>query len=176
MPNNIRIIEALLAKSSNGFLKGHGTREVSDAFSIPMRTVHRIWDQGKKCLNQGIPIDVLSQKFKRGRKKKQVDVSSLQDQPISERGNSKMWQHFRVSKSKVQSVKRDGTITRVSNTVKPYLTELNKKERLKWCFSMLDPRTIPADPVFKGMFDYVFIDEKWFNITRKNERYYTVPE
>jgi hypothetical protein len=40
---------------------------------------------------------------------------------------------------------------------------------------MLDPRTIPSEPLFKGMFDYVFIDEKWFNITNKTARYYSVP-
>ncbi|XP_062208383.1 uncharacterized protein LOC133909852 [Phragmites australis] len=40
---------------------------------------------------------------------------------------------------------------------------------------MLDPLSIPNDPMFKGLFDFVFIDEKWFNITRKTERYYTIP-
>lgn len=39
---------------------------------------------------------------------------------------------------------------------------------------MLDP-SVPNDPVFKGLFDYVFIDEKWFYITRKALRYYIVP-
>jgi hypothetical protein len=27
-----------------------------------------------------------------------------------------------------------------------------------------------------SLFDFVFIDEKWFNITRKTERYYKVPD
>ena len=40
---------------------------------------------------------------------------------------------------------------------------------------MLDPNSIPHDPVFRGLFDYVFIDEKWYYITRKSSRYYTVP-
>jgi hypothetical protein len=40
---------------------------------------------------------------------------------------------------------------------------------------MLDPRTIPSEPLFKGMLDYMFIDEKWFNITNKTARYYSVP-
>ena len=71
-------------------------------------------------------------------------------------------------------MKREGIIKRVSNSIKPYLTDKNKKDRLKWCLSMLDPMSIPNDPVFKGLFDFVFIDEKWFNITRKTERYYTV--
>jgi hypothetical protein len=59
----------------------------------------------------------------------------------------------------------------VSNSLKPFLIDKNK-ERLKWCVSMLDPRSIPHDPVFKGLFDFIIINEKWFNIARRMERYY----
>jgi hypothetical protein len=63
-------------------------------------------------------------------------------------------------------MKREGVIERVSNSIKPFLTDKNK-EWLKWCISMLDPWGIPHNPIFKGLFDFIFIDEKWFNITRK---------
>jgi hypothetical protein len=72
-------------------------------------------------------------------------------------------------------MKREGIIKRVSNTIKPYLTEKNKKDQLKWCLLMIDPMSIPHDPIFKGLFDHVFIDEKWYYITRKIERYYSIP-
>jgi hypothetical protein len=72
-------------------------------------------------------------------------------------------------------MKREGIIKRVSNSIKPYLTDKNKKDRLKWCLSMLDPRSIPHDPMFQGLFEYVFIDEKYYYLTRKTERYYTIP-
>jgi hypothetical protein len=68
-------------------------------------------------------------------------------------------------------MKREGIIKRVSNSIKPYLTDKNKKDRLKWCLSMLDPRSIPHDPMFQGLFEYVFIDEKFYYLTRKTERY-----
>ncbi|KAL6615329.1 hypothetical protein ACP70R_037599 [Stipagrostis hirtigluma subsp. patula] len=80
-----------------------------------------------------------------------------------------------VSKSKLYSMKREGVIKRVSNIAKPYLTEKHKKDRLKWCLSMIDPRSIPHEPVFKNLFDYVFIDENWFYMTKEVERYYTIP-
>jgi hypothetical protein len=32
------------------------------------------------------------------------------------------------------------------------------------------------DPNFKDLFDFVFIDEKWFYISQKSERYYLLPE
>lgn len=52
VPNSIRkaVIDALLARATNSCLKGHETREVSEEFSIHIRTVQQIWDQGKKCL------------------------------------------------------------------------------------------------------------------------------
>jgi hypothetical protein len=40
---------------------------------------------------------------------------------------------------------------------------------------MLEPRSIPHDPMFQGLFNYVYIDEKWFNITKNTLRYYTTP-
>jgi hypothetical protein len=40
---------------------------------------------------------------------------------------------------------------------------------------MIDPSSVPHDPVFQGLFDYVFIEEKWHYITRKSERDCTVP-
>lgn len=40
---------------------------------------------------------------------------------------------------------------------------------------MLDPVSVPHEPMFKDMFDHVVIDEKWFFITRKTERYYSTP-
>lgn len=105
-----------------------------------------------------------------------VDVSKLQDIALSNRTTIEdVAKHLGVSKAKVQRMKKEGLIKRVSNSIKPYLTDKNKKDRLRWCLSMLDPRSVPNDPVFKGLFDYVFIDEKWFYITKKTLRYYTVP-
>lgn len=77
--------------------------------------------------------------------------------------------HFGVSKSKIQSMKKEGVTKRVSSTIKPFLTEKNKNDRLKWCLSMLDPVSVPHDYKFKGLFDHVIIDEKRFCITRETE-------
>jgi hypothetical protein len=72
-------------------------------------------------------------------------------------------------------MKRDGTIKCVSNSIKPYLIEKNKNDRLKWCLSMLDPVSLPHEPMFKDMFDHIVIDEKWFFVTMKTKRYYSTP-
>jgi hypothetical protein len=57
------------------------------------------------------------------------------------------------------------------------LKPANKTERLKFCISMLDENWITAPrPIFKEMDNIVHIDEKWFNMTQKNNTYYLLPE
>lgn len=58
------IFEALLAKARNGYLKGQETTEVSMQFSVPLRTVQRIWKKGKSCLDQGLLVGVSTFKCK----------------------------------------------------------------------------------------------------------------
>jgi hypothetical protein len=169
------IFEALLGRARSGHLKRSETREVSVQFSVPIRTVQRIWKKGKGCLDQGLGVDVSTEKSRCGCKKKVVDISKLQDIPLPSRTTIEdVAKHLGVSKTKVHRMKREGLIKRVSNTIKLYLTDNNKKDHLKWCLSMLDPRSVTNDPVFKGLFNYVFIDEKWFYITRKALRYYII--
>uniref|UniRef100_A0A0E0CML3 Uncharacterized protein n=1 Tax=Oryza meridionalis TaxID=40149 RepID=A0A0E0CML3_9ORYZ len=132
--------------------------------------------KGKACLDQGLAVNVSTGKSSCGRKKIEVDVSTLQDLPLLRRTTIQdVATHFGVSTSKVHKMKHEGTIKHVSNAMKPYLAEKNRVDRLKWCLAMLDPRSIPGDPIFKVLFNYIFIDEKWFNITRKTERYYVAP-
>lgn len=52
------------------------------------------------------------------------------------------------------------------------LREENKKERLQWCVSMLDKRTLPNEPKFLEMENIMHMDEKWFNTTSKYRKYY----
>ncbi|CAN6246034.1 unnamed protein product [Urochloa humidicola] len=132
------IFEALLGRAKNGNLKAGETKEVSIQFSVPIRTVQRIWKKGKNCLDQGLGVDVRTEKNRCGRKKKVVDVSKLQNVPLSSRTTiDDVAKHLGVSKAKVQRMKKEGLIRRVSNSIKPYLTDKNKKDRLRWCLCML---------------------------------------
>ncbi|GJN21230.1 hypothetical protein PR202_gb08691 [Eleusine coracana subsp. coracana] len=84
--------------------------------------------------------------------------------------------HLHVSKAKLILYMRKGLLRCHSNTIKPYLTEANKKTRLRWCVDMLDPESTPNDPQFKALFDHVFIDEKWFFFTQNSAKYYLLLE
>jgi hypothetical protein len=65
---------------------------------------------------------------------------------------------------------KSGVIRRTSNAIKPQLKEENKRSRLKFCLSMLEGT--PHDPLFKSMHNIIHIDEKWFSMTKKSEKYY----
>lgn len=55
------------------------------------------------------------------------------------------------------SVQRDDLKTRCSG-FNSALIEANKKERMKFCLSFIDPETRQFD----GMYDRIHVDEKWF--------------
>ncbi|XP_074290237.1 uncharacterized protein LOC141616967 [Silene latifolia] len=77
----LQIYQALLEKSHGGKLKRRTTTEVSNIFSVPIRTVQRIWKLGKN--NGG---DVKMKKKKRcGHPKLQVDIDRLMEIPLSQR-------------------------------------------------------------------------------------------
>lgn len=41
---------------------------------------------------------------------------------------------------------------------------------------MLEESSIPHDPIFKDMYNIIHIDEKWFYMTKKIEKYYMLPD
>jgi hypothetical protein len=50
------------------------------------------------------------------------------------------------------------------------------KERVRFCLQMLDILSLPDDiPTFKALYNVIYIDEKWFYRTKKNQIYYLAP-
>ena len=172
------IYQTLLARSNNGRLGKGVTREVASQFGLHIRTVQKIWKRGKESLAQGIVVNVTSRKRGRaGRKETPIDLEPLRNIPLNERMTLEtVSRRLHVGKAKLIRCMRKGLLRRHSNSIKPYLTEANKKTRLQWCVDMLDPDSTPNDPCFKDLFDHVFIDEKCFFLTQHSAKYYLLPE
>lgn len=86
-------------------MKGHETTEVLIEFSVHLRMIQRIWIKGKIFLDQGHLGNVNSAQSKCGRKKIQLDVSTLRDVPLWSRIMIEdVATHFGVSKAKVHSM------------------------------------------------------------------------
>ena len=172
-----QVYQALLARSNNGILHKKDTQIIADRFDLHLRTVQRIWRRGKTQLANSVLVVVSSLKKGRvGRKAIPIDLETLRDIPLKERMTIQdVCAKLNISKWKVQRYLRRGLLRRHSSSIKPYLTEGNKKTRLKWCIDMIE-RGLSGDPWFKDFFDFVFIDEKWFYLTQKSKMYYLLPE
>ncbi|CAN6195177.1 unnamed protein product [Urochloa humidicola] len=174
-----QLYEALVCRctSTNGRLAQEIVEEIASSFSISTRTVRRIWQCARQCFQKGADIDVSNKRSQCGRKRVQVDLSMLHGIPFSKRTTlDDLARHLKVSKSTLSRFKRKGLIRRHSNSIKPHLTEQNMRERLRWCISMLDPRSIHIDPIFRDFFNIVFIDEKCFYLMRRTGNYYLLPD
>ena len=172
-----QIYAALLERSDRGRLKRKATTIVAQIFQVSRYKVPRIWQRAKHCRAQGIPVDVRSRKPKRsGRKKLQIDLSEVLSVPLHRRSTIRsLAEAIGVKKSTLHRWFKKGLLRRHSSTLKPLLTEQNKRDRLQWCLSMLDPRTLPHEPKFRAMQNIIHMDEKWFNTTSKYTKYYMLP-
>ncbi len=62
-----------------------------------------------------------------------------------------------------------GILKRQSRKMKPILSEKHKKDRLKWCLSFINSRSL----MFSCMHNIVHIDQKWFYMTKAVKKEYT---
>ncbi|CAO1945877.1 unnamed protein product, partial [Urochloa humidicola] len=151
---------------------------VAEMLQVSRYQVQRVWRRVKECRAQGRLVDVSSRKPKNcGRKKIQADLSVVLNVPLRRRTTIRsLAEAIGVTKSTLHRWFKQGKLRRHSNTLKPLLTEANKKERLQWCIYMLDPRTLPNEPKFIEMENIIHLDEKWYNATKKDNTYYLLPE
>jgi DNA invertase Pin-like site-specific DNA recombinase len=156
-----QIYEALLERSNCGKLKKNTTNIVAEMFKVSKYQVRRVWRRAKQCRAQGIPVDVRSRRKNCGRKKKQIDLSPVLRVPWHRRRTLRsLGKEIGVHKSTVHRWFKAGHLQRHSSTLKPLLREDNKKDRLRWCLSMLDERTLPNEPKFREMYNIIHMDEK----------------
>ena len=172
-----QVYQALLARSKNGTLGKKDTRIVADQFGVHIQSVQRLWKRGKHQLAHNIPVVVASKKKGRcGRKAVPHDLEQLRNIPLKQRMTIEdVSSKLGMSKTRIQRYLKKGLLRCHSSSIKPYLTYTNKKTRLKWCVDMIE-QGLHGDPRFKDFFDLVFIDEKWFYLSQKSEKYYLLPE
>ncbi|XP_039789527.1 uncharacterized protein LOC120655657 [Panicum virgatum] len=110
--NHVRqqVYQALLMRSKNGKLGKNDTTIVGQQFGVKIRTVQRIWEQGKEQLAQNIPVNVHNRKRGRsGRKAIPIDLEKLRDIPLKNRMTIEdVARELGVSKSRIQSYLRKG--------------------------------------------------------------------
>jgi len=94
--------------------------------------VLRIWNNFKRCKAAGSQIDNKSKRaLNCGRKWVHVDLEQVKTIPLNKRTTTRsLASELHISNTKLHKVFKEGLISRHSSSMKPYLKEENKKERL----------------------------------------------
>ncbi|KAH0645564.1 hypothetical protein KY284_033448 [Solanum tuberosum] len=123
------IADWLLKESKEGKLKYGSLKQAGILFNKSRRTISRIWKQCKSSVDNGTPLDVSSKLVGRvGRKRVEVDINQVKETPLCRRTNIRSLAFtMNMAKSTVFRRIKDGTIRTHTNSIKPQLTEQNKK-------------------------------------------------
>ena len=123
----------MLTRSNNGTLHKKDTAFVAAQFGLHIRSVQRVWKRGKTQLKSNVPVVISSLKKGRvGRKAIPVDLEALRNIPLKERMTIEdVCAKLNMSKWKIQRYLKKGLIRRHSSSIKPYLTQANKRSRLQ---------------------------------------------
>ncbi|KAF8715545.1 hypothetical protein HU200_027203 [Digitaria exilis] len=171
-PNDfkIAIYLELLARTDPPVLHRGVTRQVALKFGVPERVVRRIWQNGQ---NAGGVSGVKNRLSNCGRKRVEIDPEAIKTIPLRQRTTFQDLAHaLGVKKMTLYNRYKENYFRRHTNDLKFSLTDDNKKSRVRYCLSMIEALYGSSDPSFKTMYNVVYIDEKWFYRTRRNQKYY----
>ncbi|RLN10845.1 hypothetical protein BBJ28_00010050 [Nothophytophthora sp. Chile5] len=156
-------------------------------FHVHRNTASRIWNLMKSALDDGAASDavtdqVLSRKRGNcGRKKKDYSAAleRVKQLPLHQRGSLRALASavgvprttlFRLLRDDDTSAGADGsgsgsaTKRTITNSIKPPLSEKNKRERLRFCAAKLRPNGL-----FDDMFNVVHVNTKWCSLPSRRE-------
>jgi hypothetical protein len=157
---------------------------VAQLLGISLRSVEKTW---KKAMDQEARNEVVDFSNNRkmcGRKRRELNLDERVPQvPLNQRGTLRaLARSLDIPYSTLQRRLTWGELRRHTSSLKPFQSKENKIKRLKFCISMVDETTTTtttttnAMPLFKKMENIIHIDEKWFDMTKRNRTYYLLPE
>lgn len=170
------ILLFLSQRHKDGRLVKGATEEAVTKFETSAQTIRRIWKLGRNgVLDPEKSCDVSSKKKGNCGRKKKWEPESLQDMasiPLHDRQTlGRLSVCVGIAKTSLWRLLQNGDIKRHSNSLKPLLSDENKRKRFEFARSFVD-----KNGIFDPMYNYVHIDEKWFYITRQQQRFYLLPE
>ncbi|VFQ71543.1 unnamed protein product [Cuscuta campestris] len=171
-----RIIEAILQNFKNGKLQHGSLKTVANEFNISPLWVRELWKAAKSQMARGEAVNVDCRwEGNSGQKGFNLDISMLIDIPFHQRKTLRALSHcLNVSTSTAYRLVKK-KIRRHSNAIKPHLCDEGKLKRVRYCLSLLSPTSLPNNPTFHHCYDYIHIDEKWFELRKPKKTFYTLP-
>lgn len=169
----IKACSLMQAASTNGKLHHGVLKKISSDFSVTRQTMALLWQKfngtEKKPLNT-FPLNIKRQPGS-GRLPK-YDIEELRAEvvklPLMQRKTIRdLAYSLKIPPSTMHRIVRDpdNGFRRHTSSLKPFLKESNKLERVLYAVSKIHGET------YQDMEDEVHVDEKWFFLTRVNESY-----
>jgi hypothetical protein len=169
----IRAVSLLQGAVENGQLRHGEISRVAEIFHVSRQAIHKLWkDFGGTA---GHPLIRSPQNVKRKPRSGRPRKYSTQDMrehvrtiPLKERKTVRdLAAKLSIPKSTLHDMMQedDNGYRRHSSALKPHLTEVNKVERVLYAIGKVDGEC------FKNMEDEVYVDEKWFYLTRDRQNY-----
>ncbi|XP_047312753.1 uncharacterized protein LOC124916061 [Impatiens glandulifera] len=167
----------ILESCINGVPPKRKFTEATRKFGYSRQTISAIWKTSMIQIQSGNPINVINRKrVKIQLKRLAFDPEKLKQVQVSKRGTFRsIAKEMDVSKSIVGRWFKEGLIKAHTNAIKSTLNDKNRYNRLKFNLLSLKVDNDQKITKLKSMQLIVHIVEKWFNLTRTNERYYLVP-
>lgn len=164
----LALYQFLLRKSSGERIPKGITSQAAEQFGVSARSVQRIWSYGKGQQNEIAVVQSLKKRRKGRSGRKRVDEEAVKEAlravPFSQRRTLRGCSAatgFAVTT--LWKVLQRGAIRRMSNSLKPVLTEENKIARVKWALSHIDENSLQ----FSSMSSVIHLDEKWFYLSEE---------
>lgn len=171
------ILEALLRRFKDNKLPRGAIQDIAEQFNVYRKTVGRIWSRAKECYAKGMNFADVRSRIKGNSGRKRKDRNQIREKisevPLHKRTTLRTVAfESKVSVGTLFNVMKEGSLRRVSNSIKPALTNENKLQRLQFALKNL----VPGSNDFQPMFDVVHVDEKWFYMTKIKKNLYLLPE
>ncbi|CAM0953105.1 unnamed protein product [Alopecurus aequalis] len=149
---------------------------VAELLGISLRSVEKIWKKAidKESRNE-VPDFSNKRKGRCGRKRRELELDERVPQvPFNKRGTLRaLARSLDIPFTTLQRRLEWGDLRRHTNTLKTHLSLENRLRRLIHCISMVDDTTILQAKIwFKKMGNRMHMDEKWFNLTKRDRTYY----
>ena len=124
--------------SNGGKFKRDDKKKIAKFFGAGIQAIQRIWQKAMKQIENGLPVDVSNNRKGRcGRKAVDINLAMIPTIPLNKRSTIRLlsWQ-LGYSPTTLSRRFLSKEIKRVTNAVKPALTEKHMKNRVEFCTGM----------------------------------------
>ncbi|XP_021867467.1 uncharacterized protein [Spinacia oleracea] len=171
------ILQFLDRRTTYGYLPRGSFLAASIKFNYTPKTIRKLWHKAIADVQAQKPIRYESYyKSKCGAKYTPIPAHKITAIEIKNRTSFRlMGKHLDLAASIVHRHMKQGELKPHTNLLKPGLTEHNKRARISYCLNFIMQGTHTTNPTYYDMHNVVRIDEKWFYLTKKDQRMLLAP-